>query len=63
MKYRDIFENGKLHFTTIDGKTIKQTTLYERENKINTIDLQPGLYLIKILQDEEVVLISKFLKL
>jgi hypothetical protein len=63
MKYREIFENGILHFTTIDGKTIKQTTLYERENKINTIDLQPGLYLIKILQDEEVVLISKFLKL
>jgi hemin uptake protein HemP len=63
MKYREIFENGKLQFTTIDGKTIKQTTLHERENKINTATLNSGLYLVKITRNGELVLTSKLLKL
>jgi hypothetical protein len=56
-------EDLVVEFTTIDGKTIKQTTLHERENKINTATLNSGLYLVKITRNGELVLTSKLLKL
>jgi hemin uptake protein HemP len=56
-------EDLVVEFTTIDGKTIKQTTLHERENKINTATLNSGLYLVKITRNGELILTSKLLKL
>ena len=49
-------ETGKLEILTLSGKSIKSIPLIKGMNEINTLDLENGIYIIKLnLTDKEVI--------
>jgi hypothetical protein len=51
MKYRDIFENGKLQFTTIDGKVIQSYKTMAEKQILDTRFISKGFYLIQVIKE------------